>query len=187
MNHSLQRSVIFVLSLLTPGLACAHTGFGETGGLLHGLIHPFTGIDHLFVMIAVGLWAAQMGGRAVWLVPMTFVGMMTAGALLGMAAMPWVEVGILASMLVLAMLIFGAIRLPLPVSLPLIGCFALFHGYAHGAEMPLDASFLNYAAGFVFSTAALHLTGIVMGNSLTKTGMRLAGIALFAVSLWQLA
>lgn len=186
MKYLLTRYLISVLFLLAPGAVFAH-GAGEAGGLLHGVIHPFTGADHLLAMIAVGLWAAQLGGRAVWLVPATFVCAMTAGGLLGMAAMPLVEAGVLASLLVLGALIFGAIRLPLIICLPLIGFFALFHGYAHGAEMPADASFLNYAAGFIFSTAVLHLTGIVMANMLAKTGMRLAGIALFGVSLWLVA
>lgn len=169
--------------LLSPGLAFAHAG--ETGGWLQGVMHPFTGADHLFAMIAVGLWAMQMGGRGVWLVPGTFVCAMVLGGLLGMAALPLpcVEGGILASLLVLGAFIFSAFRLPVLTSMALAGFFALFHGHAHGSEMPVNTSGLGYALGFIFSTAMLHLAGIAMAKLLSKTGVRLTGAVLFGGAL----
>ncbi len=178
------RKVIPSLLILVPNFAFAHTGIGQAAGWAHGMLHPFTGLDHLCAMIAVGLWAQQLGGRAVWLVPLTFVSVMASGGLLGMNAieLPFIEGGILASMLVLGVLIAAAIRLPLIASLTLVGFFALFHGYAHGAEMPRGASGLSYALSFMLSTAALHLTGIGMATLLAKTGrvqwLRLAGASI---------
>lgn len=186
MTISLHARLILklLLSLLifVPNLAQAHTGIGEAAGWAHGMLHPFTGLDHLCAMIAVGLWARQSGGRAVWLAPLTFVGVMALGGLLGMNAIPvpFIEAGILASMLVLGVLIAAAIRLPLIAGLALVGFFALFHGYAHGAEMPHSASGFTYMLGFMLSAAALHLTGIGMANWLGRTGgwLQLAGAAL---------
>ena len=189
--------VIFSLLLLifVPIPAYAHVGIGAASGWSHGLFHPFLGLDHLCAMLAVGLWAGQMGGRAVWLAPLTFVSVMALGGVLGVAAipLPFIEGGILMSLLVLGVLIAAAIRLPLLVSLATVGLFALFHGYAHGAEMPHSASGLTYALGFMLSTAALHLTGIGMANWLGRTGraqwLRLAGatIALFGGALYLVA
>ena len=198
MTISLRHQPMFktILSLLIlallPNLAYAHVGIGEASGWAHGLLHPFIGMDHLCAMIAVGLWAKQMGGRAVWFVPLTFVSIMALGGLLGIAAipLPFVEVGILMSLLVLGVLIAAAIRLPLPASATLVGIFALFHGYAHGAEMPQTASGVSYALGFMLATATLHTTGIGMAIGLNKIGrpqwLRLAGvsIAMFGGALY---
>jgi len=151
---------------LLPALAQAHPGFpGHIHGFANGLAHPLTGLDHICAMMAVGLWAAQRGGRALWLVPSVFVSVMILGAVLGMAAvpLPFVEAGIVASVLVLGVLIAAAIRLPLLASGLLVGVFALFHGYAHGAEMPVSASGMAYGLGFVAATASLHLLGIGLG------------------------
>lgn len=178
------RKVIPSLLILVPNLAYAHVGIGVASGWTHGMLHPFTGLDHLCAMIAVGLWAQQLGGRALLLAPLTFVSVMASGGLLGMNAimLPFIEGGILASLLVLGVLIAAAIRLPLIASLTLVGFFALFHGYAHGAEMPRSASGLSYALSFMLSTAALHLTGIGMATLLAKTGhvqwLRLAGASI---------
>jgi urease accessory protein len=152
--------------LLLPTLAQAHPGIpGHTHGFANGLAHPLTGLDHICAMVAVGLWAAQRGGRALWLVPSVFVSVMILGGALGMASVPvpFVEPGIAASVLVLGVLIAAAVRLPLPVSAVLVGVFAIFHGYAHGAEMPASASGLAYGLGFVAATASLHLLGIGLG------------------------
>ena len=151
---------------LLPSLAQAHPGFpGHTHGFANGLAHPLTGLDHICAMVAVGLWAAQRGGRALWLVPSVFVSVMVLGAVMGMASVPvpFVEPGIVASVLVLGVLITAAVRLPLLASALLVGVFALFHGYAHGAEMPGSASGLAYGLGFVAATASLHLLGIGLG------------------------
>ena len=150
MKNSLRKSwPILAALVLTPSLALAHPGHGPATGLANGLAHPLTGMDHLCAMIAVGLWAAQRGGKALWAVPLTFVSMMTLGAIIGMGGhpLPFVEQGIAASVLILGILIAAAIRLPVAASAILVGLFALFHGYAHGAEMPGTASGLLYGFG----------------------------------------
>jgi urease accessory protein len=163
--------------MLLPNLALAHSGTG--GGLMHGVLHPFTGLDHLFAMIAVGLWAAQLGGRATWLVPLTFVVVMAVGGMLGMAgiSLPFAEAGIVASLLVLGVLIAAWVRLPLIASMTLVGIFALFHGFAHGVEMPEGTS--GYMPGFMLSTVVLHLTGIGIQICLDRVGYvtRLVGVS----------
>jgi len=181
MRYRLIPQAVFLLLALSSNTAYAHVGIGVASGWSHGLLHPFLGLDHLCAMIAVGLWAKQMGGRALWLIPLTFVGVMALGGLLGVAAMPlsFVEGGILMSLLGLGVLIAAAVRLPLFASLAIVGTFALFHGYAHGAEMPSSASGLSYALGFMLTTAALHLTGIGIASWLGRVGrpqyLRLAG------------
>jgi urease accessory protein len=180
------RFVIFALSLaLIPGIAYGHSGHADGG--LHGVLHPFTGLDHLCAMIAVGIWAAQTGGRTTWILPVTFVSIMALGGILGLsgASLPYFEGGIVASLLILGVLIAAAIRLPLYLGMSLVAGFALFHGYAHGIEMPRDASSLNYALGFMFSTVLLHLTGIGLAFSLDKAGhkpyIKMAGVAIAAL------
>jgi urease accessory protein len=155
--------------LLLPSLAQAHPGH-DAAGFSHGFAHPFSGLDHLLAMLAVGLWAAQMGGRARWAVPATFVGVMALGGVLGMTGLhlPMVESGIAASVLVLGLLIALAARLPLAAAMPLVGLFAIFHGFAHGAEMPVNASGVEFAAGFVLATAALHAAGIALGMGIQR-------------------
>lgn len=161
-----------LLALLLPSFAHAHVGASEASGWMHGLSHPFGGLDHVCAMIAVGLWAAQMGGRAVWRVPLAFVSVMMLGGLLGMAAIPvpFIEAGIVMSLLVLGVLIAAAVRLPLPVSIAMVGVFALFHGYAHGAEMPQSVSGLGYAGGFMLATALLHASGMGIALFLKQMG-----------------
>jgi urease accessory protein len=152
--------------LLVPTLAQAHPAApGHTHGFSNGLLHPLTGLDHICAMVAVGLWAAQRGGRALWLVPTTFVSIMTVGGALGMGGIhiPYVEQGIATSVLVLGIFIAAAVRLPLVASMAIVGLFALFHGYAHGAEMPETASGFAYGIGFIVATASLHLAGIALG------------------------
>ncbi len=164
---SLFRRALPLLSiLLVPALAQAHPGVpGHTHGFGNGLLHPLTGLDHICAMVAVGLWAAQRGGRALWLVPITFVSIMTVGGALGIGGIhiPYVEQGIAASVLVLGIFIAAAIRLPLAASMTIVGLFALFHGYAHGAEMPDTASGFAYGIGFIVATASLHLAGVTLG------------------------
>ncbi len=190
------RSAILVLFLSGfSALADAHVGVGETHGFIHGLAHPFSGLDHVCAMIAIGLWAAQMGGRAVWRVPLTFMSVMALGGLLGMAAVPvaFVEAGIVMSLLVLGVLIAAAVRLPLLASSAIVGVFALFHGYAHGIEMPQSASGFEYTFGFVLATALLHVSGV--GTALFAKNMgrvewlRIAGAAIFLCGggLWSAA
>lgn len=176
--------------LALPALAHAHTGAGSTHGFVHGLEHPIFGLDHLLAMIAVGLWAAQTGGRALWAVPATFVGVMALGGALGMAgvAVPFIEPGILTSVLLLGLLIAFAVRLPLAASMALVAVFAVFHGTAHGAEMPTDASGLAYATGFLLATAALHAAGIALGFGIKRATpaplTRFAGAAIAVAGAW---
>ena len=178
--------------MAVPSLAHAHVGIGETSGFLHGVTHPLTGIDHLCAMIAVGIWAAQTGGRAIWSVPLAFVSVMLLGGALGMAEVhfPFAETGIALSVLILGVFIAAAVRLPLLASILIVGLFALCHGHAHGVEMPATASALGYAGGFALATALLHLAGIGLGVGIERIAsakfVRFAGgaIALFGVVLW---
>ncbi|MBI3754719.1 MAG: HupE/UreJ family protein [Deltaproteobacteria bacterium] len=148
--------------IFMPSLVYAHTGVGDTTGFTYGLSHPISGIDHILAMVAVGIWAAQTGGRAVWSVPITFVSIMILGSILGMfgVAVPFIEQGIVMSVLILGVLISAAVSLPLALSMTIVGLFAIFHGHAHGTEASIEASGLNYIAGFALSTALLHLSGI---------------------------
>jgi urease accessory protein len=165
-TSTFSRTLPLLLIFLLPSLAQAHPGApGHTHGFSNGLLHPLTGLDHICAMVAVGLWAAQRGGRALWLVPLTFVSIMVVGGILGMGGVgiPYVEQGIAASVLVLGIFIAAAVRLPLAASMAIVGLFALFHGYAHGAEMPDSSSGFAYGIGFVVATASLHLSGIALG------------------------
>ncbi|HEX5338290.1 MAG TPA: HupE/UreJ family protein [Gallionella sp.] len=162
----LLRSVLFVAAgALLPTFAYAHSGSGDAGGFMHGLAHPFSGLDHVCAMLAVGLWAAQMGGRSVWAVPLTFVGVMALGGALPMlgVSLPFVETGIVLSVLLLGVLIAASVRLPLWLSSSVVALFALWHGHAHGTEMPALSSGLLYGSGFVLATALLHIAGIGFG------------------------
>jgi len=175
--------IVGVIALL-PISVYAHTGVGQTTGFGAGLGHPIGGIDHLLAMVAVGLWAAQLGGRAVWVVPGAFVSLMIFGGILAFSGVqvPYVEQGILVSVLVLGVLIAAAFRLPLAASAVLIGIFAVFHGHAHGAEMPLAMGAVSYSLGFALATALLHGAGIAGGLLLQRMNVekvvRLAGAAI---------
>lgn len=189
-NNSIARAASFTLLFAAmPGLAYAHPG--EAGGLAHGLAHPFTGLDHLCAMVAVGLWVAQLGGRAAWLAPLSFVVVMALGGLLGMAAiaLPFVEAGIVMSLLVLGVLIAAAVRLPLALSAGIVGVFALFHGYAHGAEMSPGASAFAYVLGFVSASVLLNLSGYAFGRLVRAQLLRFAGaaVAMSGGYLWFVA
>lgn len=151
-----------------PGVAMAHTGLGATHGFLDGFGHPMGGLDHILAMVGVGLLAARLGGRALWLVPSAFVTMMAAGGLIGMSevALPFVEAAIAASVLVLGLAIAARAPLPAARTALLVGFFAVFHGHAHGAEMPANASGLAYGLGFMMATVALHVAGIGLATGL---------------------
>jgi urease accessory protein len=145
-----------------PAAALAHTGHMEPSGFMHGFEHPLGGLDHLLVMVAVGLWAAQSGGRALLALPAAFVGAMILGALAGMAGLPLpaVELGILGSVLALGALVAFQPKLSVSVCVAITAAFAVFHGYAHGVEMPVAASPWTYGLGFATATALLHAGGI---------------------------
>jgi urease accessory protein len=158
------------ITLLVPSVASAHTGVGDTTGFWHGLQHPISGLDHILAMVSVGLWAAQIGGKALWMVPSAFVLAMAGSSVMGHfgVPLPGVEQGILASDFILGLILLFAARLPLAVSTGVVAILAIFHGYAHGAEMPETASGLAYGIGFIISTTALHLTGVGMGLGIDR-------------------
>src|SRR5262245_29164200 len=153
---------ISFLSLATPALA--HTG-SVAGGFAGGLAHPMFGPDHVVAMVAVGLWGAFLGAPAIWLLPVSFPLVMAAGGVLGSLAVP-IRVGgadIAASAIVLGLMVALAARPPLWIAAVLVGAFAIFHGHAHGAELPAGADAVAYSAGFVMATGLLHLTGVGFG------------------------
>lgn len=156
--------------LATAGVAEAHILTGETGGFLHGFEHPLSGLDHLLAMFCVGLWGAQMGGRAVWSLPIAFPLIMVVGGVLGMAGVPLpaVESGIALSIVALGAAIAFVWRPPEWAALLVIGVFAVFHGYAHGAELPHAADPADYAIGFVVATGLVHIAGIAVGLGLQR-------------------
>lgn len=153
-------------------MAGAHPALtGHTHGFTNGLLHPLSGWDHLLAMIAVGVWAVRGGRRAIRLLPLAFVSTMILGGLLGMIArvqIPLVEQGIAVSVLILGLFVAWRVRLPLWAGAMVVGWFALFHGFAHGAEMPATASGWLYGAGFVIATVGLHLAGIGLGLAMQK-------------------
>ncbi|WP_035715527.1 HupE/UreJ family protein [Azorhizobium doebereinerae] len=159
---------------LAPSLAFAHPGLDHADGLVHGFLHPLTGLDHVLAMVAVGLLAWQMGGRAVWMLPAAFMALMAAGGVLGMAGwnLPFVEMGIALSVVLLGAAVAGGLKAPLALATGAVGLFAIFHGHAHGAEMPETAGGLAYGAGFVLATGLLHLTGLGLGFGIGALGQR---------------
>ncbi len=160
-----------LLLLLAPSMALAHSGpAGHTHGFVHGFLHPLGGLDHVLAMVAVGLLAAHLGGRALLLVPASFVSLMALGGALGFTgiALPYAELAIALSVVVLGALVAFRANLPLALASLIAGGFAIFHGYAHGAELPVGASSLSYAAGFLIATALLHLSGIALGLGFAK-------------------
>jgi len=187
MNKTLS---ILIFALICPLALFAHTGVGDTHGCSHGFGHPLGGLDHLLAMWAVGLWAMQLGGTFVWRIPASFVGVMILGGMLGVMGIPLpaVELGIVTSVLVLGLLVAMAVRPPVAAAMALVGGFALFHGYAHGAEMPAGTGSLTYTLGFVLATCLLHACGLLAGLSLRTLAsgrvVRLAGGAVALAGVW---
>jgi urease accessory protein len=176
------KRAIFTLAALFAALAgpaLAHTGVGPVSGLSAGFAHPIGGLDHGLAMIAVGILAAQLGGRSLWLVPAAFVAMMIVGGGLafGHVPVPYVEQGIAGSVIILGAVVALGRRMPLAVAMSLAGMLAVFHGHAHGAEMPATASGLDYAIGFAAATAMLHAVGIGLTLGVQKAGATLAPAA----------
>ena len=154
-----------IFSVFAPAAALAHPGHDGAGGLAHGFVHPLTGIDHVLAMIVVGVLAAQYGGRALWLVPMSFLVAMAAAGAIGMAGIPVqiVEAGIGLSVVVPGLMIAFQIKPPTLAAMVVVGFFALFHGYAHGSEMPDGLAGLSSAAGLLGATALLLGAGAGLG------------------------
>ncbi len=162
-NYKKLLPLLGLLLSLSPTLVQAHTGGNAVSGWYNGFNHPLQGIDHLLTMVTVGIWAAQLGGRAVWQLPLAFVGVMGLGGLVGMlgVSVPGVEMMILLSVLVFAFLVVRVIRVQATASVLIVVFFAFFHGYAHGQEMPASASLLSFALGFMLATMLLHGAGIL--------------------------
>jgi urease accessory protein len=196
MTRAHRLSIAFTLAaaaLLGAPVAQAHL-IGEHGaGFQTGLLHPLSGLDHLLAMIAVGIWAAQLGGRAIWAVPGAFVGCMVAGGALAVAgiSLPLVEPGILGSVLLFGLLIATAARVPTVVGMALVGLFALFHGHAHGTELPQAANPASYALGFVMATSFLHAIGLGLAVAISrlapKPALRLIGGGIAAAGVAMVA
>ncbi len=179
---------------LWSAAALAHTRGGEGTGFVAGLAHPVSGLDHVLAMIAVGLWGAQLGPPAVWLLPVTFPMVMAFGGTLGLVGVkiPGIEIGIALSAIGLGAAVLFEARPKLGIAAVLVGFFAIFHGHAHGTELPAGANGLLYSIGFVIATGLLHLTGIGIGLvhrwPAGKTALRWAGavVALAGMAfLWK--
>ncbi|GAB7530700.1 HupE/UreJ family protein [Pseudomonas sp. 3A(2025)] len=188
---NVSKTLAVVALLIAPGLAFAHPGHSDNG-LIAGLGHPLGGLDHLLAMLAVGLWAAQQSGAARWALPVTFVGALLVGGLLGFAGLqlPALESGIAASVLALGLAVALAVRPPLVLAVIATAIFALFHGVAHGLELPEMSSAWSYAAGFVAATAALHAAGYAVVRYLPQAAaplVRVAGAASAMAGAWLLA
>jgi urease accessory protein len=178
------------LAMTAAANAYGHTGLESAVGFLPGAAHPLTGLDHLLAIVAVGLWAGQRGGKAIWLAPLAFLAVMACGGFLGMAgvSLPLAERGIMASLLVLGVLVAAAARLPLVATTAVVGVFAICHGHAHGAEMPAAAQGALYGLGFLSSTAGLLLAGILAARVAERVGavplVRWAGGAIAGCGLY---
>ncbi|MCG7393834.1 HupE/UreJ family protein [Microvirga sp. ACRRW] len=191
----MSRTVMALAAALAflPSVVLAHTGAGSPEGFVHGFAHPIGGLDHVLAMVAAGLFAAHLGGRALWLVPLAFISMMAVGGILGAAEvkMPFVEAGI-----ALSIVVFGAVlafrqRLSAVAAMALAGFFAIFHGHAHGTELPEAMSGLAYGIGFILVTALLHALGIGLGRVMSAIGQhqstRMTQVAGGAVTITGLA
>jgi len=169
--------------------ALAHGGGDIAGGFLGGFAHPLFGPDHVAAMVAVGLWGAVLGAPALWMLPVAFPLVMALGGVLGIAgiALPRVEIAIAASAIVLGAMVAFSVRPPLLIAVAAVAAFAVFHGYAHGAELPVGADAAAYSAGFVIATGMLHLSGIGLGLAARwpagRVAVRLAGAAIAAAGV----
>jgi len=165
LNRNRWTAGLLLICLLTPLSALAHTDGHGGNGLVSGLTHPVSGPDHMLAMVAVGLWGAQLGRPAIWLLPVAFPVVMAFGGFLGLIGvnLPFVEIGIAVSGVALGAMVLLEARPPLWAAALLVGLFAIFHGHAHGAELPEGDSGLLYSIGFVISTGCLHACGITIG------------------------
>ena len=192
----LRRAWLVAAALLLPTAALAHPAIGPTAGLTHGFAHPIGGIDHVLAMLAVGMLAANLGGRALWALPLAFISLMVAGGALGMAGVPipYVEMAVGLSVVVIGAAVATQRQWPVVAAATLVGIFALFHGHAHGTELAPTMSAGAFTAGFVLATGLLLLTGIALWAGIARLGPRparlcgqlgggaiaLAGVALLA-------
>lgn len=193
-KNGLVRLLMLSIYLLWTTSAHAHVEAGQAAGFVAGLGHPWSGLDHVLAMIAVGLWGAQLGNPAMWLLPVTFPIVMSLGAMMGLLGipLPGVEIGIAVSATILGGVVLGEVRPKLAVAAVLVGFFAVFHGHAHGTELPAGQSGLLYSMGFVIATGCLHGIGIIIGLvhrwPAGKLALRGAGALISAMGiffLWQ--
>lgn len=166
MQRNVLRLSLFAAIALFPALAHAHAQSGAASGFLTGFLHPLTGLDHIIAMVAVGLWGAQLGSPAIWMLPVTFPMVMAFGGFLGLIGvpLPGIEIGIALSGVLLGAAVMIESRPPLYIAAALIAIFAICHGHAHGAELPPGTSGLTYSIGFVVATGLLHASGIGIGT-----------------------
>jgi urease accessory protein len=164
-SNSLRSVLVSGVTWALANPANAHMGTGLQGGFASGFLHPFHGADHLLAMISVGLWGAFLGRPLLYVLPMVFPAVMAVGAIMGMLVIPLppVDIGIALSVLILGGCIAFAIGAPLWVASLIVATFAIFHGYAHGRELPSAADPISYSAGFVIATGLLHVLGITLG------------------------
>jgi len=191
-TRSLLAGAVLLPLLATPLLA--HTGKGHVAGFLSGFQHPWSGLDHVAAMVAVGIWGAQLGNPAIWVLPVAFPMLMAVGGVLGLLGvpLPGIEVGIALSALFLGMMVLGERKPRLAVAVAVVGVFALFHGHAHGTELPSGQSALLYSMGFVVGTGTLHGVGISLGLAhrwpAGRAALRVAGACIAMAGLfflWQ--
>jgi len=192
-NFSVSLSALMVF-LLWASPALAHVEQGQAVGFITGLEHPWSGLDHVLAMIAVGLWGAQLGNPALWILPVTFPMVMSMGAMMGLLGipLPGIEIGIAVSAILFGAMVLGEIKPKLYIAAVMVGFFAVFHGHAHGTELPAGQSGLLYSMGFVIATGVLHGIGITIGIihrwPAGKLALRGAGAFIAAmgfVFLWQ--
>jgi len=194
------RMIFFIMIMLSalclfwaPSVQ-AHVEQGQAVGFVTGLEHPWSGLDHVLAMIAVGIWGAQLGNPALWLLPVTFPMVMSLGAMMGLLGipLPGIEIGIAVSAILLGIMVLGEIKPAMYIAAAMVGFFAIFHGHAHGTELPPGQSGLLYSMGFVIATGCLHGIGIALGLihrwPLGKMALRGAGAFIAAMGfffLWQ--
>jgi urease accessory protein len=184
------KTIILIASALLCAAAHAHSDQVSTGGFMAGYLHPLTGLDHLLAMVAVGMWGATLGVPLIWALPVAFPFMMVVGGALAIfgVPLPFVELGVALSVLMLGLAVALRWRAPLVAAVCIVSLFGLLHGYAHGSELPSSAAPAAYAAGFVISTGLLHLAGIAFGHvEKLRHGIRIlqaAGALIAVVGAW---
>lgn len=195
-HRRVATAALAALAAFAPAAASAHVAAGESIGFVSGFLHPLSGLDHIIAMVAVGIWGAQLGRPALWTLPVTFPLVMAVGGFLGLlgVALPFSEVAIALSGVCLGLAVALEWRAPLPVAGILVGLFGLYHGYAHGAELPPGQNALLYSLGFIIATGLLHAAGITLGLAHRWRGgrgaLRAAGALISAGGLfflWQAA
>jgi urease accessory protein len=190
MSNKIMKVIGFAMLLIAAPFAEAHTGLAQNG-FMSGVSHPLLGLDHLLAMLALGLWAGRLGGKASWGLPLVFIAIMSVSAIgsQGLGSMLLIENGIAVSLLLLGLFIVFAIKLPTFIGMMTVSLFAVFHGVAHGIELPLAASPFWYVSGFVFSTALLMSVGVKTGTASVERFqlfIRVAGMVIASTGGWML-